>query len=310
MGKRITLASLVACMFVSLTPTVSYADTVKDIFKVYGISQTTELEKTESELNKKSTDYKNLVKAYAFADFYNTAISLTSSNDVMSELNEAQGDLRNIEYELLSSFDAPLSTIKSYDNAYVHKMEYTNFLLRALDSYRGITSMDMPDGDLYAMESELAAIQDKYGQLTASSNIGNVKNLIHPVQAVMNISSKYGTRVSAKDTSKTEKHDGIDFSADEGTGVLALFSGTVIYADYDEEKGETVRISHGEGVVTEYRHLKERYVLKGTTVKQYQKIGTVGTTGKDVGKPHLHLSLYINGKSYDPSKLLVKEGTK
>ena len=51
MGKRVTLASLVACMFVSLTPTVSYADTVKDIFKVYGISQTTELEKTESELN-------------------------------------------------------------------------------------------------------------------------------------------------------------------------------------------------------------------------------------------------------------------
>ena len=310
MGKRVIIAASIAVASVLCLVSNVYADTTKDVLDAYDIKDKTVLEKTEEELKKKSKEYRDLLKDYIFTDFYNTAISLTSSNDVMNELNATQEEIRMLESNMLSCFDEPISKIKEYDNAYLSKRKYADFLLKALDSYSGLGATPLPEGNLQALEMELNDVQNKYSELFASSNIGNIDSLVHPVQALMKISSKYGTRINPNDTSKTEMHDGIDFEAEEGTGVVSLFSGKVIYAGYDEVKGETVKIKHGDGIVTEYRHLDERYVLKGTKVRQYQKIGTVGTTGENVGKPHLHLSLYINGKSYDPSKLLAKEGSK
>lgn len=310
MGKRAIVATYIIIVYMLCITSNIYADTTKEVLDAYDIKDKTVLEKTKAELNEKSKEYRNLLKEYIFTDFYNTAISLTSSNDVMNELNATQEEVRILESNMLSCFDEPISKIKEYDNAYLSKRKYADFLLKALDSYSGLGVSPLPEGNLQALKTELDDVQNKYSELYESSNIGNIGNLVHPVQALMKISSKYGTRVNPQDTSKTEMHDGIDLEAEEGTGVVSLFSGKVIYAGYDEVKGETVKIKHGDGIVTEYRHLNERYVLKGTKVRQYQKIGTVGTTGDNVGKPHLHLSLYINGKSYDPSKLLVKEGSK
>ena len=47
-----------------------------------------------------------------------------------------------------------------------------------------------------------------------------------------------------------------------------------------------------------YGHMSEFAVKTGDTVKQGQKIGKVGATGRVTG-PHLHLSLYIQGVAVD-----------
>ena len=306
MGKRIIISITIVSLLLS-KPIYCHAETASDIYKVYGIDKQTDLDKATEELDSATTNYNQLVKDYAFAEFYNEALSLTTSQDIMTELNATQPRLRIIEQSLLSSIDEPIDTIMSYDNEYTKIMDYTNFLLKALDSYSGLENSDVPEGDLTSLENELYMAQEKYGVVSEKSDIGSVTNLIHPVQAVLNISSGYGTRVSLSDSSKTEFHNGIDIKANKGTGVLSMFAGIVIYADFDEEKGETVRINHGDGIITEYQHLEERYVREGDTVKQYQKIGTIGNTGKDTGEPHLHLSIYIDGKTYDPSKLFRKE---
>lgn len=301
MGKR---AIVVVLVILLCFPAIYKADTVSDIFTIYGIDKRTELNEAQTELNDVSSTYTSLVKEYSFASFYNTAVSLTDSTKVMNELNEQQFKLQELEVTLLSSIDASREDIISYCNEYKATHDYVDFLLEALDSYRGITSVPTKDDDLYILESELVEAQSKFDTLETASNIGDVKNLIHPVQAIYEVQSGYGTRTTLNDASKTESHDGIDLAAPQGTGVLSLFAGVVIFADYEEGKGETVRISHGDGVVTEYRHLEERYVQEGMTLQQYQKIGTIGISE---GNPHLHLSIYIDGQTYDPAKLFKKE---
>ena len=50
-------------------------------------------------------------------------------------------------------------------------------------------------------------------------------------------------------------------------------------------------------------HCSEIYVTVGQQVNQYDIIASSGNTGSRTTGPHLHLALYINGVTYDVSKL-------
>lgn len=93
-------------------------------------------------------------------------------------------------------------------------------------------------------------------------------------------------------------HLGTDMRGAVGTPVLAMADGTVLFAEEQYYSGNAVWIDHGQGVLSMYGHLSKFSVKKGDTVKQGQKIGEVGATGRVTG-PHLHLSLYIQGVAVD-----------
>ena len=97
----------------------------------------------------------------------------------------------------------------------------------------------------------------------------------------------------------TYKHTGIDFKADEGTGIKACASGTVIYSAYKGSYGNLVIIDHGNDAQTCYAHCSDLYVSQGQTINQGDIIAAVGSTGNSTG-PHLHLELRINGNPVDP----------
>jgi murein DD-endopeptidase MepM/ murein hydrolase activator NlpD len=96
-------------------------------------------------------------------------------------------------------------------------------------------------------------------------------------------------------------HKGVDFGAPEGTPVLAAASGQVIFADTDAGHGLFVKIDHGSESATGYAHLSRLGpgIASGTTVRQGQLIGFVGSTGLSTG-PHLHYEFYRQGKAIDP----------
>jgi len=96
-------------------------------------------------------------------------------------------------------------------------------------------------------------------------------------------------------------HDGVDWSAPRGTFVFAAADGTVSFAGWDSGYGNTVRITHSDGVVTVYAHLSriEAGVEPGAVVIQGFVIGEVGSTGMTTG-PNLHFEVHVDGVPVDP----------
>jgi|GEM_PF-1473042 len=104
-------------------------------------------------------------------------------------------------------------------------------------------------------------------------------------------------------TKRRAYHAGVDFANRIGTPVHASQSGKVIYAGYKGNYGKTVILSHKQGYTTLYGHLDKTLVKKGQTVRQGQKIGTLGNTGRSTG-PHLHFEIRRYRRIIDPLKLL------
>lgn len=106
-------------------------------------------------------------------------------------------------------------------------------------------------------------------------------------------------------------HNGVDYAAPTGTPVVASSDGVVTHAGWKGGHptvngmsggyGKTVMIRHANGYETLYGHLNKygNSISKGVRVKQNQVIGYVGSTGLSTG-PHLHYTVYLNGKAIDP----------
>lgn len=89
-------------------------------------------------------------------------------------------------------------------------------------------------------------------------------------------------------TGQNSWHAGTDYGAYPGTPILATGDGYVVRADWDDEFGNVVEISHpGVNMVTRYAHAQEIYVKMGQRVSKGEAIASVGSTGRSTG-PHLH----------------------
>ena len=120
-----------------------------------------------------------------------------------------------------------------------------------------------------------------------------------PLPAVNNVvTCVYGMRTHPI-TGVYKLHTGVDLRAGSGTTIYAANKGKVITSTYNTAYGNYVVIDHGGGVATLYAHMTKRLVSVGDTVKQGQKIGTVGSTGYSTG-PHLHFEIIKDGDYIDP----------
>lgn len=125
----------------------------------------------------------------------------------------------------------------------------------------------------------------------------------------------YGTTAGGQ----FQTHHGLDFQNTLGTSILAVASGTVVYAGDDKTiqfgpkndfYGNLVVIEHdflaqdGRKVYTLYGHLSQVDVQAGQRVELLQKIGEVGSSGVALGA-HLHLEVRLGDPysylaSYNP----------
>lgn len=88
-------------------------------------------------------------------------------------------------------------------------------------------------------------------------------------------------------------HVGTDISANAGTSILAVANGTVKATGYNSARGYYIEIEHTGGYLAVYQHMKSSAkVSTGSTVKQGQVIGYVGSTGDSSG-PHLHFEIAL-----------------
>ncbi|MDP3972202.1 MAG: M23 family metallopeptidase, partial [Candidatus Nanopelagicales bacterium] len=94
-------------------------------------------------------------------------------------------------------------------------------------------------------------------------------------------------------------HTGQDFSASQGTPVLAAADGVVVFAGSGGRYGSLIEIAHSDGVQTWYAHLSEIRVRVGSRVVAGSNVGAVGSTGNSTG-PHLHFEVRLAGQAVDP----------
>lgn len=94
-------------------------------------------------------------------------------------------------------------------------------------------------------------------------------------------------------------HAGLDVAAPLGTPIYSPGEGVVLDTGDYYYCGKTVFIDHGQGLITLYCHLSEILVNKGDVLKQGDRIGLVGSTGRSTG-PHLHWTVYLNAVAVEP----------
>lgn len=100
-----------------------------------------------------------------------------------------------------------------------------------------------------------------------------------------------------------QTHLGLDLASLSHAAVPAANSGTVVFAGWLGIYGNAVLIDHGYGLTSLYGHLSEIRVKPGQPVKRGEAVGSTGTTGL-AGGDHLHLEIFVQGKSVDPVEWL------
>ncbi|KJJ61291.1 peptidase M23 [Pseudomonas sp. 10B238] len=115
------------------------------------------------------------------------------------------------------------------------------------------------------------------------------------------ISSRFSNGRKHPILNKIRAHKGVDYAAARGTPIKSAGDGKVLLAGRKGGYGNTVVIQHGNRYRTLYAHMQgfAKGVRNGSSVKQGQIIGYIGTTGLSTG-PHLHYEFQVDGVHVDP----------
>ena len=136
--------------------------------------------------------------------------------------------------------------------------------------------------------------------------INNQENKLASIPAIQPVSNKDLTRIASGFGYRIhpiygipKMHEGLDFTASQGTPIYATGDGRVTTSGNAAGKGNHIIINHGYGYETVYMHMVRIKARDGQLVKRGQIIGWVGNTGASTG-PHLHYEVHIFGRPVDP----------
>jgi len=128
--------------------------------------------------------------------------------------------------------------------------------------------------------------------------------LLWPAQG--RVVGEYGAQIHPRFGTKTFRN-GIDIDVAEGTNIVAVYGGQVLYTGWFRGYGNLIIVDHGGNYYTLYAHAAGVKVREGDEVKQGQAIGTVGDTGSLQGA-RLYFEVRHEGKSQDPAQWLQPRG--
>lgn len=180
----------------------------------------------------------------------------------------------------------------------VHPKEYAEQRLKLKDR----RMVDPTKADLIRIEREQKLMQSLFLSWTNES----IASLQFQLPVHGRVSSIFGLRRYFNDQPRLP-HSGIDIAAPIGTPVVAPLDGTVMETGNYFFNGKTVFINHGQGLISMFNHLNRVTVKSGVFVKQGQKLGEVGMSGRATG-PHLHWTISLNNSRIDPA-LFIPEIT-
>lgn len=145
--------------------------------------------------------------------------------------------------------------------------------------------------------AKIASADEQAPELSQPSDqsSGPITTLLWPT-TTRNLSQRYSA-----------SHRGLDIANGGKPPILASHSGTVEFAAYSGDWGNTILIRSDDGsITTRYSHASELDVKSGEHVEAGAPIGVVGNTGHVHGVTGLHLDfrVYKNGVAINPKSML------
>ena len=230
----------------------------------------------------------SLVYANAQLNERNELLTETA-NEVLLELDSLDEEVQDLQ-ERAGLPDRTLTTPKPQDSqgGVPQPVEAESLFERAKDRLPRLSFL--VDGEVRpALEETLAE------EATREAAFPNAV----PLRGKVDVSSEFGLRPNPFGGRGYEHHNGIDFRGKVGTPIYATANGVVTKAQHSGGYGKHVVIDHGYGYETIYAHLSTIDVEVGTRVTRGRKVGELGNTGRSTG-PHLHYSIYRQGKAVNP----------
>ncbi len=242
----------------------------------------------------KPTDKESQLRYDIIKDNYNTVASkLKTVEEQMAELEKRDNDVYRSIFEanpLPDSARAKLTEKKK-------EIEKVNVMS---DNQ---LSKDIA-AQLNNISARLAYQRNSYDDI--EKLIKNQGNKLSSIPAIQPVSNKQLTRIASGFGMRihpiygiAKMHNGLDFTAPQGTPIYATGDGTVTTAGPGTGTGNHVIINHGYGYETVYMHMVRVKARDGQKVKRGEVIGWVGSTGASTG-PHCHYEVHINGTPVDP----------
>jgi len=130
---------------------------------------------------------------------------------------------------------------------------------------------------------------------------------VWPCVGYTRITSGYGKRNTGIPGASTN-HKGIDVGCPDGTKIVSVLDGKVMFTGYNKYRGYYIMVDHGGGVVTLYQHCQGgtfKFSV-GQKVKAGETIVLSGHSGIGSG-PHLHFEVLINGSNVNPKTWLEQD---
>jgi murein DD-endopeptidase MepM/ murein hydrolase activator NlpD len=103
----------------------------------------------------------------------------------------------------------------------------------------------------------------------------------------------------------SQEHYGVDIVANENEPIKATLEGTVLFAGWTTETGNTIQLQHANNLVSIYKHNSVLLKKIGQFVKAGEAIAVIGNSGEQSTGAHLHFEIWQNGSPINPQEYIV-----
>lgn len=237
------------------------------------------------------------------SNYYLLSEIMQTDNDLLDSIEEQQNKIEKSKKEVEDK-QKQAKTQKA-------EQEKINVLLsnQKTQKQNKISQLSKEEKDLQKKIDEyddlIRAEERRASQIASgSSGVYVGGNKVWPCPASHRITSGYGGRNTGIPGASTN-HKGIDIGCPDGSAVVSVLDGKVIFTGYNRYRGYYIMVDHGGGVVTLYQHCSANSfkVSVGSKVKAGQTIVLSGHSGIGSG-PHLHFEVLINGSNVRPDTWL------
>lgn len=209
-------------------------------------------------------------------------------NAVITPPSKPKRKLTEAEKELLTSLEQEKKAMLQEEKP---KEKQDSHLLLNTDEKPSFSRATTPSGDDKVSQTpptsgpqiEKAPVQEQEKMPEAKKMPLETPKFTWPVKG--KIISRFGPGQGAL------QNDGINIAAPEGTPIVAIEEGVVVYAGNEMQGfGNLILIKHPGGWMSSYGHAAKILIERGTKVQKGASIGLVGNTGS-VNEPQLHFEL-------------------